>query len=154
MSRRSSKSGASARSAARLAAVQALYQIDMTPEALPAQVVDEFAAHRLGKELEGDLYAEADRDMFKDLVTGVCSRLEEIDGALAPRLSEDWPIHRLEKLMAAILHAGVYELIARPDVPTKVIINEYLDVAHAFYAGSEPRFVNGVLDKIARDVRS
>ena len=148
----SPKSGG-ARSAARLAAVQALYQIDKSGG--PAtRVVEEFLEHRLGREIDGDVYARADETLFADVVRGVCERLGEIDPLIIGALSADWPMERVELVIRMVLRAGVYELLARPDVPAAVIISEYVDVTHAFYGGNEPGFVNGVLDRIARAVRS
>lgn len=140
------------RSAARLGAVQALYQIDATGAGCDA-VIDEFLTLRLGCEIDGDLYKAADRVFFTEIVAGASGRLAELDALLAPVLSKEWPLHRLEAIMKAMLRAGIYELAARPDVPVKVVINEYVDIAHAFYAGREPGFVNGILDRIARQLR-
>lgn len=140
------------RSAARLAAVQALYQLAMTPSMRAKQVVVEFQAHRFGQEVEGALFAKADEVFFADLVEGVAARQEEIDGALAQKVDKGWPLHRLDNIMLSILRAGAYELLARADVPTAVIINEYLEVAHAFE--TDGKFVNGVLDRFAKSVRS
>ncbi len=146
--------GAVPRSAARLGAVQALYQLDLDPDADADTVVAEFEAHRLGKEIEGALYAKADRTLFADIVRGVAARRDEIDGLLKGALVEGWPLDRLESVLRAILRAGTYELLARPDIPTAVIINEYVDVAHAFFDGAEPGFANGVLDRLAREMRA
>ncbi len=142
-----------ARAAARLGAVQAIYQLLMDKEAITPQVVEQFRSHRLGKEVDGNQFAAADEDHFSDVVTGVSGRLDEIDGLIDSVLSDDWKPERLENIMRAILRAGTYEIIARPDVPSKVIINEYVDVAHAFYAESEPGFVNGILDRLAKEKR-
>jgi N utilization substance protein B len=146
------------RSVARLLAVQALYQIDINRiEPAGAEVdavVGEFVKHRLDQEIEGEHYGEADRSMFIDLVRGVSARRGDIDPMISSALSDDWPIHRLETILRAILRAGAYELLARADVPPRVIISEYLDVAHAFFAGKEPAMVNGVLDRIARVLRA
>jgi len=141
-----------ARSAARLAAVQALYQIELA-DGDAASVIQEFVEHRLGREVEGDLYAEADPGLFRDLVNGVVDNGEELDHLISAALTPEWPLNRLEAVLRAILRAGAYELRYRIDVPTKVVINEYLDIAHAFFNGSEPRLVNGVLDRLAREVR-
>ncbi|WP_201153243.1 transcription antitermination factor NusB [Rhodothalassium salexigens] len=141
------------RSAARLAAVQALYQLDMDPTARARQIVTEFKAHRLGREVDGQVYARADEDFFGDLVEGAHERRAEIDAHIAPALDKRWPLHRLERLMACILRAATYELAIRADVPRKVVINEYLNVAHAFYSDKEPRFINGVLETVADAVR-
>ena len=142
-----------ARSAARLAAVQALYQLDMEKPAL-ARLLDEFHQHRLGAEIEDAHYAEADTAFFDDLVKGVDARREEIDALLAERLAEGWSLARLDRTMLQILRAGAYELLARADVPTGAAIGEYLDVAHAFFDAREAKFVNGVLDAVAKAVRS
>ncbi|SDD60884.1 MULTISPECIES: transcription antitermination factor NusB [Kordiimonas] len=142
------------RSAARLAAVQALYQLDMSDEPKAKMVVEEYVNHRLGQEIEGDQYVAADANLFSDVVLGAWERREEIDGTLTSCLSSDWPLDRLEKLIHAIFRAGGYELVARPDVPTAVIINEYVDVAHGFYERTEASFVNGVLDRFAKAVRT
>jgi transcription antitermination protein NusB len=141
-----------ARSAARLAAVQALYQFEM--EATPmASLLDEFHMHRLGAEIEDEQYLEADVAFFDDVVRGVAARRDEIDGRLADRLAQGWSIARLDRTMLQILRAGAYELLARPDISVSIVINEYLDVAHAFFDDREAKFVNGLLDAIARDVR-
>ena len=140
------------RAAARLAAVQALYQHDM--EATPlAQLLDEFHRHRLGAEIDEDVYAEAEVPFFNDIVKGVFARRDEIDGALSAKLAEGWKLERLDKTMLQILRAGAYELMARADVPTPSAISEYVDVAHAFFDEREAKFVNGVLDAVAKAVR-
>jgi len=146
------------RSVARLLAVQALYQIELN-RLEPAgreidSVVGEFVKHRLGQEIEGEHYGEADRSLFADLVRGASERQGELDGMISSALSEEWPIHRLETILRAILRAGCYELLARRDIPPRVVISEYLDVAHAFFAGKEPAMVNGVLDRLARVLRA
>lgn len=141
-----------ARSAARLAAVQALYQQDM--EATPlAMLLDEFHRHRLGAEIDEDVYAQAEVAFFDDVVKGVLARRDEIDGLLSAKLAEGWKLERLDKTMLQILRAGAYELLARADVPTASAISEYLDVAHAFFDAREAKFVNGVLDAVAKAVR-
>ena len=141
-----------ARSAARLAAVQALYQRHMEGTPL-AKLLDEFHQHRLGREIEDNQYADADVDFFDDVVRGVVAREEEIDALLAERLAQGWSLERLDKTMLQILRAGSYELLARPDVPTGSAISEYLDVAHAFFEPREAKFVNGVLDAVAKVAR-
>jgi N utilization substance protein B len=141
------------RSAARLAAVQALYQQEM--EGTPiARLIHEFHDHRLGATIEGATYAEAEQSFFDDLVSGTAARLAEIDALVAGRLAEGWSMERLDKPMKAILRVGTYELIARPDVPTASVISEYLDVADAFYDKREKGFVNGLLDAIAKGART
>ena len=140
------------RSAARLAAVQALYQLEM--EATPlATLLHEFHQHRLGATIEDATYAEAEVAFFDDVVSGVDSRRVEIDTLIVERLAEGWAIERLDRPMRAILRAGAYELIARPDVPTATVISEYIDVAHAFFDKRETGFVNGLLDAIAKTAR-
>ena len=142
-----------ARSAARLAAVQALYQQEMEGTPL-APLLHEFHLHRLGATIEDETYAEAEVDFFNDVVKGVDARREEIDALITANLAEGWAIERLDRPLRQILRAGAYELLARADIPTGSIINEYLDVAHAFYDKKEKGFVNGVLDAIARTARS
>lgn len=146
------KSKTKGRAAARLAAVQALYQFEMesTPQ---AQLLDEFHRHRLGAEIDDDQYAEAEVAFFDDVVTGVIARRDEIDGLLSAKLAQGWSLPRLDRTMLQILRAGTWELIARPDVPTASAISEYLDVAHAFFDARETKFVNGVLDGVAKQVR-
>lgn len=140
------------RSAARLAAVQALYQLEM--EGMPVHLLlHEFHAHRLGATIEDVTYAEAEEAFFDDVVQGVDRRRAEIDGLVAARLSANWSLDRLDKPMRQILRAGTYELLARKDVPTATVISEYVDVAHAFYDKRESGFVNGLLDAVAKDVR-
>lgn len=142
-----------ARAAARLAAVQALYQREMEGTPL-AQLLHEFHQHRLGATIEDVEYADADVDFFDDVVTGVDARRDEIDRTIAAKLSAGWTIERLDKPMRGILRAGTYELLARKDVPTAAVISEYLDVADAFYDKREKGFVNGLLDAVAKDIRS
>jgi transcription antitermination protein NusB len=142
-----------ARAAARLAAVQALYQHDMEGTPVPT-LLHEFHHHRLGATIEDVEYAEADVDFFDDVVKGATTRADEIDRRIAGKLSSGWTLERLDKPMRGILRAGTYELIARPDVPAGAVISEYLDVADAFYEKREKGFVNGLLDAIAKDVRT
>ena len=147
------KASSQARAAARLAAVQALYQREM--EGTPtAQLLDEFHRHRLGAEIEGDQYAEAETAFFDAVVQGVDARCDEIDELLERRLAEGWALDRLDKTMLQVLRAGAWELLARADVPTAAAISEYVDVAHAFFEPREAKFVNGVLDAVAKVVRS
>jgi transcription antitermination protein NusB len=146
------KARSQARAAARLAAVQALYQHAM--EATPlARLLDEFHQHRLGMAIDDDQYAAAEQAFFDDVVSGVLARREEIDALLAGKLAEGWSLDRLDRTMLQILRAGAYELIARADVPTGTAIGEYIDVAHAFFEPREAKFVNGVLDAVAKAVR-
>ena len=140
------------RSAARLAAVQALYQQEM--EGTPtARLLKEFHDHRLGATIEDAQYHSAERDFFDDIVTGARARRDEIDSLISQRLAQGWTLDRLDRPMLAILRAGAYELIARSDVPLGSVISEYVDVAHAFYDKRESGFVNGLLDAIAREAR-
>lgn len=143
---------AKSRSAARLAAVQALYQLEM--EGTPvAQLLHEFHLHRLGATIEDVTYAPAEVSFFDDIVGGVAARRSEIDELIRGRLSEGWSLERLDRPMRQILRAGAYELLARADVPTASIISEYVDVAKAFYDKREAGFVNGLLDAVAKTVR-
>ena len=141
------------RSAARLAAVQALYQMEMEGTPL-AKLLHEFHEHRLGATIEDETYEEAEQDFFDDIVSGADARRAEIDALIAERLAEGWSMERLDRPMRAILRAGAYELVARPDVPVASVISEYVDVAHAFYDRRETGFVNGLLDAIAKAARS
>ena len=141
------------RSAARLAAVQALYQQDMEGTPLP-RLIKEFHDHRLGATIEDAQYHEAERDFFDDILTGANDRHEEIDALISSRLAEGWTLERIERPMRAILRAGAYELIARADVPVAAVITEYVDVAHAFYDKRESGFINGLLDAIAKEARA
>ena len=140
------------RSAARLAAVQALYQQEMEATPLP-RLLKEFHDHRLGATIEDDEYLEAERDFFDDIVIGVDARCADIDQAITARLAAGWTLERLDRPMRAILRAGTYELVARADIPVGSVISEYVDVAHAFYDKRESGFVNGLLDAIAKEVR-
>ena len=140
------------RSAARLAAVQALYQLEMESTAL-AMLLDEFHQHRLGAEIEGDQYADAEVAFFDDVVKGTSARRDEIDELLSSKLAAGWKLERLDKTMLQVLRAGTWELLARADVPTATVITEYVDVAHAFFESREAKFVNGVLDSVAKVVR-
>ena len=142
------------RSAARLAAVQALYQYEMEGTQT-AILLDQFHQHRLGGTLEEDeQLAEAEVEFFDDVAGGAIARIEEIDEVLSLRLAEGWTLKRLDKTMLQILRCGAYELIARPDVPVGSAISEYVDVAHAFFDQREAKFVNGVLDGVAKEVRN
>ena len=145
------KPGSQARSAARLGAVQALYQQQMEKTAT-ARLLDEFHQHRLGKVIEDDEYADADVAFFDDVVRGVDARRGEIDDLLTARLAEGWTLARMDKTMLQILRAGTYELLARQDIPKAAAINEYVDVAKAFFDDREAKFVNGVLDAVAKEM--
>ena len=141
------------RSAARLAAVQALYQHEMEETPIP-RLLHEFHQHRLGATIEGERYADAEVDFFDDLVSGVHARAAELDALITNRLASGWALSRLDRPMRQILRAGAYELVARIDVATGTVISEYVDVAKAFYDRKEAAFVNGLLDAVAKDVRT
>ncbi len=148
---KSGRSGAK-QSAARLAAVQALYQAELT--AAPVEtVLAEFLAYRLDEELDGVSLAAADRGLLELLVRGVGRERDELDDMLAAVLDEDWPIERLETLLQILLRVGALELTRRPEAPVRVVVSEYVDLAGAFFGGKEPGLVNGVLDKLARALR-
>jgi N utilization substance protein B len=142
------------RSVARLAAVQALYQLEANPEAEPEAVVREFARHRFGHEIDGDQLAEADPALFADIVRGAADDRERLDSDISAALTPDWPLARLDSVLRAILRAGAYELLHRPDVPPRVSISEYTAIAYAFFTGKEPGLANGVLDRLARALRA
>ena len=144
--------GANQRGAARLAAVQALYQMDVGGSGLQA-VIAEFEAHRLGREIAGDAMRPADAGFFRQLVGGVVERQRAIDPAIHDALPDSWPLSRIDLTLRSILRCGVFELLGRPDIPSRVVINEYLDVTRAFFEDDEPGLVNAVLDTIARSVR-
>lgn len=142
------------RSVARLAAVQALYQMEVSAVGAEA-VIREFAEHRFDRDAEdGDNpLAEADEAFFADLVRGVVDNQKEVDAAIARKLASGWRLDRLDATARAILRAGVFELTHRPDVPTEVAIDEYVELTKSFFEGPEPGFVNGALDAVAKDVR-
>ncbi len=143
---------ANKRGAARLAAVQALYQMDVGGTGL-IETVAEYESLRLGQELDGDTYRDADAAWFRDVVSGVVRSQKVVDPLIHSSLTADWPLSRLDTTLRAILRAGTYELTARKDVPVAVIVAEYVDVAKAFYGEDEPRLVNAVLDRVARATR-
>jgi N utilization substance protein B len=143
---------ANKRGTARLAAVQALYQMDIVGAGL-LEIAAEYEAYRLGKEVDGSVYREADAQWFRAILSGVVEHQKEIDPVIGQSLTEDWPLSRLDSTLRAILRAGVYELMRRPDVPVAVIVSEYVDIAKAFYDDDEPKLVNAVLDRVARRVR-
>lgn len=140
------------RSAARLAAVQALYQHEMEGTPIPL-LLHEFHHHRLGATIEEVEYADAEVDFFDDLVKGVDARRDEIDRHIAAKLAKGWSLTRLDRPQRQILRCGTYELMARIDVPTGSVISEYVDLAKAFYDKKEAAFVNGLLDAVAKEVR-
>jgi transcription antitermination protein NusB len=140
-----------ARAAARLAAVQALYQIESTGER-PALVMTEFRQHRIGKAIDDDHYVIADDKLFIAIVDGVTNDLESIDTSVSEHLTDGWSIERLDLIVKQILRAGVFELTSRADIPPKVVISEYVEVAKAFFERPEAAFVNGHLDSLARSL--
>jgi len=141
-----------ARSVARLAAVQALYQMEVSQAGSEA-VVREFIDHRFDGDLEGQPLAPADEGYFTTIVRGTVESQARIDKAIARRLAEGWRLERIDATLRAILRAGAFELIGAPGAPTEVVINEYVEIAKSFFDGPEPAFVNGALDAIARDER-
>ena len=140
------------RSAARLAAVQALYQMDLAQTDL-IDVIAEFNAMRFGSRGEDPMVQGADRSFFADILKGVVRRQREIDPMIDHQLAEGWRLERIDSILRATLRAGTLELLERTDVPARVVITEYVNVAHAFLEGDEPRVVNGILDKLARRLR-
>lgn len=147
-----------ARSVARLAAVQALYQMEVSGVGAEA-VIREFTEHRFDRAVplesseDHATLAAADEAFFADLVRGVVSNQREIDSAIARRLASGWRLERIDATVRAMLRAGAYELTHRADVPTEVTIDEYVELAKSFFEGPEPGFVNGALDAVAQDVR-
>jgi transcription antitermination protein NusB len=141
-----------ARSVARLAAVQALYQMEVSSSGAEA-VIREFRDHRFDRDQEDMRLATADEVFFADLVRGVVERQKDVDAAILKRLAEGWKLERIDATVRAILRAGTFELAHRSDVPTEVVIDEYVELAKSFFEGPEPGFVNGALDAVAQDVR-
>ncbi len=141
-----------ARAAARLGAVQALYQMDVAGTPLD-DVIEEFVEHRLGKDIEGVEINAADAAHFEDVVRGVVREQRELDRQVNGALAQGWSLARIDSTLRAILRCGTYELRRCKDIPVKVVINEYVDVAHAFFEGDEPGVVNAVLDRLGRDIR-
>jgi N utilization substance protein B len=144
---------ANQRGAARLAAVQALYQMDVGRQTLE-DTLSQFSAHMLGREVEGEQYLPADADFFRQIVTGVIKSQLDIDPTIDNALSSDWPVGRIDATLRAILRAAAFELLRRRDIPAGVVITEYVDIAKAFYEDDAPALVNGVLDTIAKQVAS
>ena len=143
----------SRRQAARLAAVQALYQWQVGEHGT-SEIIEQFLNVRTGETGEGGMRRDADRPLFKDVVEGTVAHKDELEQTVTAALAEDWTWARIDRLVRAILLAGAYELMHRRDVPPKVAINEYVEIAHAFYDKGEPNFVNSVLDRVARQARS
>ena len=144
---------AAKRRAARLAAVQALYQMELTGEGA-GEVAEEFVAYRFGAEPEITALGLPDEDFFTDILRGVPHHQDEIDAAISASLNKKWRLARVDSTMRAILRAGVYELIGRMDVPAKAVIDEYVALAHGFCTEDETAFVNASLDTIARNKRA
>jgi transcription antitermination protein NusB len=140
------------RSAARLAAVQALYQMDIAGTPLP-DTLAEYESHWIGREVEGDSYPEAEAAYFRDIVSGVLREQRVLDPLVDDVLAKGWPLKRVEAVLRAVLRAGSYELSHRPEVPGRVVISEYVDVAGAFLDRDETGMVNAVLDALARRLR-
>ncbi len=144
---------ANQRGAARLAAVQALYQMDLSGATLP-EVIAEFEAYRLGKEVDGDQYRIADAAFFRDIVAGVVREQKTLDPAIDRTLAKGWPLTRIDTTLRAILRCGAFELGNRADVPSRVVISEYVDVAKAFFDDDAPAVANAVLDALAHELRA
>ncbi len=145
--------GSRRRSVARLAAVQALYQLETNDDADARSVVGEFVRHRFGQEIDGDRLGEADPELFADIVCGVTDDRERLDTEISAALTESWPLPRLDSVLRAILRAGAYELAHRRDVPPRVSLSEYTAIAYAFFTGKEPGLANGVLNHLAHTLR-
>lgn len=143
---------ANKRGSARLAAVQAIYQMDLSSTPV-SEVLNEFENLRIGQEVDGDTYLEADLGWFRGIVSGVVELQTQLDPMINDALPDDWPLSRIDTLLRAVMRSGSFELLKRKDVPAKVVINEYLDVANAFFQDDEPRLVNGVLNHLARELR-
>jgi transcription antitermination protein NusB len=143
---------ANRRGAARLAAVQALYQMDIAGTGLN-DILAEFERHRLGNEVDGSQYLPAESAFFRDIVTGTVREQRKLDPLIDAALNEGWPLKRIEALLRAVLRAGAYELDQKLDIPVRVVISEYVDVASAFVDRDETGMVNAVLDMLARKLR-
>jgi N utilization substance protein B len=141
------------RSASRLAALQALYQLEMTGAA-PEDVIREFVEHRFERDQEAGNDVPQDEAFFADIVHGVLKHQHEIDRSVARSLAPGWTLARIDSILRALMRAGAYELVARKDVPARVVIDEYVELARDFFTGEEPKFVNAVLDKLAHRKRA
>jgi N utilization substance protein B len=144
---------ANRRGAARLAAVQALYQMDIASTGVN-DILAEFESHWIGREVEGAQYLPAEAAFFRDVVSGVVREQRSLDPLVDKVLSQGWPLKRIEAILRAVLRAGAYELGHRSDVPARVVVSEYVDVANAFVDKDETGMVNAVLDQIARQFRA
>ena len=156
MSRATNESGerkANRRGAARLAAVQALYQMDIAGTGV-ADILAQFESHWIGREVEGEQYLPAEAAYFRDLVNGVIADQRTLDPMIDAALQGSWPLKRIETIIRAVLRAGAFELDKKPDVPARVVVSEYADIAHAFVEREEVGMVNAVLDQLARNLRA
>lgn len=149
----SSHSRGEKRAAARLASVQALYQMDLTGKGLP-DIFAEFESFWMGKEIEGDTYLPAEGALFREIVEGVLAQQRVVDPKVDQLLAEGWPLKRIESVMRATLRAGAFELMFKKDVPVKVVISEYVNIAHAFFEREEVNMVNAVLDRLGHEARA
>jgi N utilization substance protein B len=152
MARDASNRKANKRGAARLAAVQALYQMDIAGSGLE-DILAEFESHWIGREVEGEQYLPAEAAFFRAIVSGFLDEQRRLDPAIDNALSQGWPLKRVEALLRAVLRAGIYELDRRRDVPARVVVSEYVDVARAFLGAEETGMANAVLDQLARELR-
>ena len=144
---------ANKRGAARLAAVQALYQMELAGTGLN-EILAEFESHWLGREVEGAQYLPAEAAFFRDVVSGVVREQRTLDPLIDEALQHGWPLKRIEAVLRAVLRAGAYEISHRRDVPASVVVAEYADVASAFVEREETGMVNAVLDQLARKLRA
>ena len=141
-----------ARTVARLAAVQALYQMELAGEGVET-VISEFSNHRFDADIEGEPLAEADEEWFAEIVRGVIASQRDIDTTIKARLASNWRLERLDATLRALLRSGAWELSHKPGVPKEIVIDEYVELAKAFFDDAEAKFVNAALDGVARDVR-
>ena len=144
---------ANRRGAARLAAVQALYQMDIAGTG-SNEILAQFESHWIGQEVEGNQYLPAEAAFFREIVNGVVREQRSLDPLIDDVLAQTWPLKRIEAILRAMLRAGAYELAKRTDIPARVIVSEYVDVAHAFVDKTETGMVNAVLDRLARSARA
>ncbi|WP_426042272.1 transcription antitermination factor NusB [Brevundimonas sp. TWP2-3-4b1] len=142
-----------ARTVARLAAVQALYQMELAGEGVET-VITEFSNHRFDADIEGEALAEADEAWFADIVRGVIAGQKDIDASVTARLASNWRLERLDATLRALLRCGAWELTHKTEVPKEIVIDEYVELAKAFFDEGDAKFVNAALDGVARDVRS
>ena len=142
-----------ARTVSRLAAVQALYQMELAGAGVET-VISEFSNFRFDADIEGEPLAEADEAYFADIVRGVVENQREIDAAVTKRLASNWRLERIDATLRALLRSGAWELLKQPDTPREVVIDEYVELAKAFFDDAEARFVNAALDGVAKDARA